>query len=62
MKKPILSASPFILLIIPVILFLGLSLAIQEEKDNEEMVSSPIVKTSTLVKAGEVSLIRFLLK
>jgi len=62
MKKSILSASPFILLIIPVILFLGLSLAIDKEKNNEEVVSGPTVKTSTLVKVGEVSLIRFLLK
>jgi hypothetical protein len=62
MKKSILSASPFILLILPVILFLGLSLAIDKETNKDEMVSGPAVKASTLVKAGEVSLIRFLLK
>lgn len=61
--KKLLSASPFIMLIIPVILFLGISLAIAEDENKEETVSTTtVVSTNALVKAGKVSLIHYLLK
>lgn len=62
MKKSIISASPFIMLIIPVILFLGLSLAISEEKSKAEFVSNGSVKASSLLNVGEVSIVKYLLK
>lgn len=62
MKKS-LAASPFIMLIIPVVLFLGLSLAVTEEKTEEETLSTTtVVNTNALVKAGKVSLVQYLLK
>lgn len=51
------------MLIIPVILFLGISLAIAEDENKEETVSTTtVVSTNALVKAGKVSLIHYLLK
>lgn len=62
--KKFISVSPFIMLIIPVLLFLGLSLAVDKKQDSEETVSTTTttVNTSSLVKAGKASLIQYLLK
>ena len=65
MKKLSTSVSPFLMMIIPVILFVGLSLAVKENQSQEEFSSSSLsVKnaTASMVKVGEQSLIRFLLR
>jgi hypothetical protein len=65
MKKLSTSVSPFLMMIIPVILFVGLSLAVKENQSQEEFSSNSLsVKnaTATMVKVGEQSLMRFLLR
>ena len=65
MKKLSTSVSPFLLMIIPVILFVGLSLTVKENQSQEEFSSDGLsVKnaTATMVKVGEQSIMRFLLR
>jgi hypothetical protein len=64
MKKLTTSLSPFLMMFIPVILFAGLSLSLKKiDVTQDEFVSgSSPLKTTILVKAGEQSLIKFLLK
>ncbi|TKC00840.1 hypothetical protein [Pedobacter cryophilus] len=65
MKKLSTSVSPFLMMIIPVILFVGLSLAGTENQSQEEFSGNSLsVKnaTTTMVKVGEQSLMRFLLR
>ena len=65
MKKSITSASPFLMLIIPVILFIGLSLALKESPSSEEISVKALVTkdaTATLVEVGQQSILRFFLK
>nr|MBC7613051.1 hypothetical protein [Pseudopedobacter sp.] len=64
MKKLTTSVSPFLMMFIPVILFVCLSLGLKNNDGiQDEFVSggSPS-KTTILVKAGEQSLVQFLLK
>ena len=64
MKKLTTSVSPFLMMFIPVILFVGLSLSLKNNsvKQDEFVSGSSTSKTTILVKAGEQSLIQFLLK
>lgn len=64
MKKLETSVSPFLMLFVPVILFLGLALVLKVDSAEEEFVSgsSNQITTHALVKAGEQSFFRFLLK
>lgn len=64
MKKLSTSVSPFLMMIIPVMLFVGLSLSLKDRQvAQDEFVSgSTPSKTTILVKVGEESLVRFLLK
>ncbi len=66
MKKLTTSVSPFIMLIIPVVLLLGLSLTFDcIEQDQNLNLSTTTVATATaqkIVSAGENSFIKFLLK
>jgi hypothetical protein len=65
MKKLSTSVSPFLLMIIPVILFVGLSLTVKENQSQEEFSRNGLsVKnaTATMVKVGEQSIMRFLLR
>jgi hypothetical protein len=64
MKKLETSVSPFLMLFVPVILFLGLALVLKSDSAEEEFVSGPNNKTTTntLIKVGEQSFVRFLLK
>jgi hypothetical protein len=64
MKKLSTSVSPFLMMIIPVMLFVGLSLVLRETPSQEEMSGQNISSknaTTVLVKVGEQSLVRFLL-
>ena len=64
MKKNNSSASPFLILIIPILLFIGLSLAIKES-DSEDLNANFLMRrsaTATMVEVGQQSIIRFLLK
>ncbi len=65
MKKLTISVSPFLMLIIPVLFAVLLSLSF---KSNNVQIDSELTTTTTtkittqkLVKAGEISIIRFLL-
>lgn len=64
MKKLSTSVSPFLMMIIPVMLFVGLSLSLKDRQvTQDEFVSGNTPsKTTILVKVGEESLLRFLLK
>lgn len=65
MKKSIVSTSPFLMLIIPVILFIGLSLALKQSSTSEEISTNALVTknaTATIVAVGQQSIMRFLLK
>ncbi len=66
MKKLSTSVSPFLMMIVPVILFVGLSIAFKGETiDNPEnfsSVSTPVKTPTVLVQAGGQSVIKFLLK
>lgn len=64
MKKLTTSVSPFLMMFIPVILFVGLSLSLKNNdvaQDEFTSIQTPS-KTTMLVKAGEQSLVKFLLK
>lgn len=64
MKKLTTSVSPFLMMFIPVILFVGLSLSLKNNDVTQDDFISGIApsKTTILVKAGEQSLVQFLLK
>ena len=65
MKKLSSSVSPFLMMIIPVVLFVGLTVALRETPNQEELSNhnSAVKSTAkTIVKVGEESLIRFLLR
>lgn len=64
MKKLPSSVSPFLMMIIPVVLFVGLTITLKEMPNQEELSNHNIAVKSTattIVKVGEESLIRFLL-
>lgn len=64
MKKLSTSVSPFLMLVVPVLIFAGLSLTLNQEESNQELSSSfstEQVKT-TVVNVGQQSFVRFLLK
>ncbi len=65
MKKLSTNTSPFLMMIIPVILFIGLSLTFKntEIKADDQLTTTSISSkaTSKIVKVGEQSIIRFLL-
>ncbi len=65
MKKSTTSASPFLMIIIPIILFIGLSLALKESNNSEEISANALLKksaTATIVEVGQQSILRFFLK
>ncbi|MBD3748401.1 MAG: hypothetical protein IE931_02790 [Sphingobacteriales bacterium] len=64
MKKLSTSVSPFLMMIIPVMLFVGLSLSLKDRQvmQDEFVSGNTPSKTTILVKVGEESLLRFLLK
>ncbi len=64
MKKLTTSVSPFLMMFIPVILFVGLSLSLKNNDTNQDefLSGASPSKTTILVNAGEQSLIKFLLK
>ncbi len=64
MKKLISSVSPLLLMIIPVLLFVSLSLVFNNETDADEFSGNSKVKNKTelLVQAGKQSFINLLLK
>ncbi len=64
MKKLTTSVSPFLMMFIPVILFVGLSLSLKSNDTTQDEFVSGISpsKTTILVNAGQQSLIQFLLK
>lgn len=64
MKKLTTSVSPFLMMILPVVLFIGLSLTMKTSNSPQEELSSINVpsKTTIIMKAGEQSLVRFLLR
>ena len=65
MKKFQNTTSPFLMMIIPVILFIGLSLTIKntEIKVDDQLTNTTIGNKSAtkIVKVGEESILRFLL-
>lgn len=61
MKKLSNPVSPFLMLIIPVILLVGLSLALKEDKRNEEFVSQT-GKNKLELHVSEASVIKLILK
>jgi len=64
MKKLTTSVSPFLMMFIPVILFVGLSLSLKNNETAQDEFVSGVkpTRTTILVSAGEQSLIKFLLK
>jgi len=64
MKKNNISASPFLMLVIPIMLFVGLSLALKESNSEDQSVSFLMKRsaTATMVEVGQQSIIRFFLK
>jgi len=66
MKKLSTTTSPFLMMIIPVILFIGLSIMFKntEIKADDQLTTATTISskaTSKIVKVGEQSIIRFLL-
>lgn len=61
MKKLSNPVSPFLMLIIPVILFVGLSLALKEEKNNDEFASET-GKNKLELNVSQASLLKLILK
>ena len=63
MKKISTSVSPFIMLIVPVILILGLSLGLKQQQQNEEAFAvDHKSKAGLFVKASVSSLVNVMLK
>ena len=66
MKKLTTSVSPFIMMIIPVLFMVGLSLTFNTDTSQAQdgLTTTTISKnaTQTLVKTGQQSFVRFLLK
>ncbi len=66
MKKLTTSVSPFLMIIIPVLFIVGLSFTIQADKNlgTEELSTRTITKNATqiIVKGGQASFVKFLLK
>ena len=64
MKKLSSSVSPFLMLIIPILLFAGISLKFNQVDSNTELSSNFSTKQikTTMVSAGQQSLVKFLLK
>ncbi|MEO5909991.1 MAG: hypothetical protein ABIP95_03840 [Pelobium sp.] len=64
MKKLSTSVSPFLMMILPVVLFIGLSLTMKSSYSPQEEFSSISApsKTTIIMKVGEQSLVRFLLR
>ena len=64
MKKSSTSVSPFLMLIIPILLFAGISLNFNQIDSSSELSSSFSTKQvkTTMVSAGQQSLVKFLLK
>jgi hypothetical protein len=65
MKKLLNITSPFLMMIIPVIMFIGLSITFKntEIKADDQLTTTTTINkaTSKIVKVGEHSIIRFLL-
>ncbi|MBC7654814.1 MAG: hypothetical protein H7098_10125 [Oligoflexus sp.] len=65
MKKLSNITSPFLMMIIPVIMFIGLSITFKntEIKADDQLTTTTTINkaTSKIVKVGEQSIIRFLL-
>lgn len=63
MKKISTSVSPFIMLIVPIILILGLSLGLKQQQQNEENFAvDDKSKAGLMVKASVSSLVNVMLK
>ena len=64
MKKLSTSVSPFLMLIVPVLIFAGLSLTFSQVDSNSQLGTSFSTKQveSTIVSVGQQSLVNFLLK
>lgn len=65
MKKSVNPVSPFLLMIVPVLVFVGLSLSFKDKAKaaiQDELSTTTRISTSKMVKVGEQSFIRFLLK
>ncbi|WP_304065158.1 hypothetical protein [Pedobacter glucosidilyticus] len=62
MKKISTTISPFIMLIVPVILILGLSLGLKQQQTEEAFAVDHKSKAGLLVKASVSSLINVMLK
>ncbi|MRX47617.1 hypothetical protein [Pedobacter puniceum] len=63
MKKISTSVSPFIMLIVPVILILGLSLGLKQQQQTEEaFTAAHKSKATLLVEASVSSLVSVMLK
>ena len=64
MKKLSTSVSPFLMLVVPVLIFAGLSLTFNQEDANLQLSSSLSTKQvkTTMVSIGQQSLVKFLLK
>jgi len=66
MKKLTTSVSPFLMLLVPVLfaILLSLGYSSQNSESQDELTTTVATKTVTqkLVKTGETSIIRFLLK
>jgi hypothetical protein len=65
MKKLLNITSPFLMMIIPVIMFIGLSITFKntEIKADDQLTTTTTINkaTSKIVNVGEQSIIRFLL-
>ena len=64
MKKLSSSVSPFLMLIIPILLFAGISLKFNQADSGSQLSSSFSTKQvkTTMVSVGQQSLVKFLLK
>ena len=64
MKKLSTSVSPFLMLVVPVLIFAGLSLTFNQEDSGSQLSSSFSTKQvkTTMVSVGQQSLVKFLLK
>lgn len=64
MKKLSTSVSPFLMLVIPVLLFAGLSLTFNQDTADNELSSSFSTKSVSdkVVSVSQQSLVKFLLK
>ena len=62
MKKISTSISPFIMLIVPVILILGLSLGLKQQQTEEAFAAAHKSKATLLVEASVSSLVSVMLK